>query len=210
MKTLVHPTYFPSIANMAVLVQEDVVWENYDNFQKQTYRNRCYVCTDQGKHMLNIPIKHVGGTHGRQLYKQVQLDYSTTWKKIHLKTLQTAYRTSPFFEFYEDDLLPVFKKKYDWLMDYNLATIAFLCEAIGIDFPQEKTESFELESTQFNDARHFVNAKKPVSYVQDSYTQVFDDRHGFVPNLSALDLLFNKGPESLEYLQNIKLPIKHV
>ena len=96
MKILLHPTYFPSIATFAAMVQHDVIWEACDNFQKQTYRNRCYISTDKGKHMLNIPIKHTGEKEGRQKYIDVRTENSYNWKKEHWRTLETAYRTSPF------------------------------------------------------------------------------------------------------------------
>ena len=108
MRLLLHPSYFPNIATFAAMIQNEVRWEVEDNYQKQTYRNRCYICTDKGRHLLNIPIKHVGGDQGRQKYKEVLVDNDYPWQRNHWRTLQTAYRTSPFFEFYEDDLAPVY------------------------------------------------------------------------------------------------------
>lgn len=190
---------------MSILAKQQVVWEVHDNFQKQTYRNRCYIATDQGRNMLNIPIKHVGGDQGRQQYKEVILDHSTPWQKIHWKTLQTAYRTSPFFEFYEDELAPLFEKGHKNLMDFNFATIKFLCESMAIEFPSVTTNGYARKIDQALDARILVNAKKELVFEQEPYIQVFGDRHGFLSDLSALDLLFNKGPESKAYLKTIQL-----
>ena len=205
MPTLLHPTYFPSIATMAVVVQYEVCWEVWDNYQKQTYRNRCYICTDQGRLMLNIPIKHVGGAQGRQLYREVKLDNSYPWQRLHWKTLQTAYRTSPFFEFFEEDLSPLYSEKHTYLLDFNLATIEIMCNCLDIDFPRNKTEEYEMEPGELNDGRFLVNAKKQLKLHSSPYIQVFNDRHGFVDNLSILDLLFNVGPSSTTYLKEFNL-----
>lgn len=202
MKTLLHPTYFPNIATFAVLVQNDIQWEVEDNYQKQTYRNRCYVCTDLGRHMLSIPIQHVGGDQGRQKYKEVLLDNSYPWQRQHWRTLQTAYRTSPFFEFYEDDIAPLYEQSFEKLLDFNLKTVQTLCDCIQIEIPDQKTVEYQTEPSDVRDSRFLVNAKRKFEMPQEPYVQVFDDRHGFVRNTSVLDLLFNEGTNALAYLQN--------
>lgn len=209
MPVLLHPTYFPNIQAFSVLVQQNVVWEVWDNYQKQTYRNRCYICTDRGKLMLNIPIRHVGGKHGRQLYRDVQLDHSTPWMRQHWRTLQTAYRTSPFFEYYEDELVFLYETKEKYLLDFNLKTISTSCELLQIPFPEEKTSSFVEDPDEISNGRFLVNAKMdmPESFVP--YTQVFGDRHGFIDNLSILDLLFNEGANALNYLQRQIVELKN-
>lgn len=209
MTLLMHPTYFPSIATFAALVQNEVQWEAHDNFQKQTYRNRCYIGTDKGKHMLNIPIKHVGGEEGRQKYIDVIMDNTYPWKKLHWKSLQTAYRTSPFFEFYEDDLKPLFEDDEDSLFDFNLKSIKIIGECLGIHVPTEMTDTYQINQTGVLDARFFVDAKKEKNFGLDTYAQVFEERHGFIPNLSILDLLFNEGTNALTYLKDQSLDITH-
>ena len=209
MKLLVHPTYFPSIATFCAIVQNDVVWEAHDNFQKQTYRNRCYICTDKGKHMLNIPIKHVGGDEGRQKYAEVEMDRSYDWKKLHWRTLETAYRTSPFFEFYEDDLKSLFEGEEKSLYQFNLKTIEAIGNCLGIQIPSEKTEEFQPNLSENLDARFLVEAKKKLRVQLEPYSQVFEDRHGFYPNLSVLDLLFNEGTNALSYLRQQPLDFLH-
>lgn len=203
MQTILHPVYFPNIATLSVLIKKEVTWEIHDNFQKQTYRNRCYICTDQGKHMLNIPIVHVGGSQGRQKYKDVKLDNSSNWQRQHWRTLQTAYRTSPFFEFYEDDLAPIFEKPHTHLFDLNLKTVAFLCSNLPLEMPKSTTSKYEIEITGKEDMRHLVKAKQNITLNQPEYNQVFGDRHGFVKNTSVLDLLFNEGPNTLNYLKQL-------
>lgn len=202
MNILLHPTYFPNIATFAVITQNDVQWEVEDNYQKQTYRNRCYVCTDLGRHMLSIPVQHVGGDQGRQKYNDVLLDNSYPWQRNHWRTLQTAYRTSPFFEFYEDDIAPLYEQSFEKLLDFNLKTIRTICDCLQIDMPEEKTTEYEVEPNDVQDSRILVNAKPRLEIRQEKYVQVFGDRHGFVKNASVLDLLFNEGTNALGYLQN--------
>lgn len=201
MKTLIHPAYFPNISTFATVLQNEAIWEIEDNYQKQTYRNRCYICTDQGKHLLSIPIQHVGGKEGRQKYKDVKLDNSYPWQRQHWRTLETAYRTSPYFEFYEDDLAPLFKKEQEFLLDFNLKTIETICDCLQLEMSTEKTSIYEKDAIDVFDARFLVNAKKKISFTQKEFTQVFADRHDFVENTSILDLLFNEGPNSVSYLK---------
>lgn len=208
MELLIHPTYFPSIATFAMLVQHEVVWEAHDNFQKQTYRNRCYICTDKGKHMLNIPIQHVGGEEGRQKYVDVRMDNSYGWKKIHWRTLETAYRTSPFFEFFEDDIKPLFEGKEESLFDFNMKTIEIIGGCLGIEIPKEKTTTYELQPSEVRDLRFLVNAKNEKDFGLELYPQVFEERHGFIANLSILDLLFNEGTQTLDYLKSQSINTK--
>jgi len=192
---------------MAGLVQNQVIWEVEDNYQKQTYRNRCYISTDQGKHLLSIPVKHVGGNQGRQKYKDVRLKNDYPWQRQHWRTLQTAYRTSPFFEYYEDEFAPLFENEYYFLLDFNLKTIQVICDCLQIESPHEHTLNYEIEAPRsFFDARDWVNCKKEkLAFEQKEYVQVFGDRHGFIKNTSILDLLFNEGTNALSYLRDINL-----
>ena len=205
MTLLLHPGYFPNIANFAAIVQNDICWEVMDNFQKQTYRNRCYICTDLGKHMLNIPIKHVGNRKGKQRFGDVKIDNDYPWQRQHWRTLETAYRTSPFFEFYEDDIAPLYHNTFHSLMDFNLKTIETVCECLQIKMPQDRTEVFEVEVTDKIDGRILINSKANFQFQQPEYVQVFEDRNDFIPNLSILDLLFNEGTNTLNYLKNLNI-----
>ncbi len=190
---------------MSVLVQQDVIWEVHDNFQKQTYRNRYHICTDQGLHKLSVPITHIGGENGRQKYRDVQIENGYRWQLQHWRTLQTAYRTSPFFEFYEDDLAPLFEKQFKFLLDFNWKSLDFLIGALQIKFRSERNSIYEKEFQKGEDHRHLVNAKKTAPFTFERYNQVFGDRHGFISNTSTLDILFNEGPHAIAYLKNQSL-----
>ena len=205
LKALIHPTSFPNIATMAMLVQQDVIWEVHDNFQKQTYRNRYHVCTDQGLHKLTIPITHVGGENGRQKYRDVQIENSYRWQLQHWRTLQTAYRTSPFFEFYEDELAPLFEKQFKFLLDFNWESIEFLMGTLQIEPCSERNAKYQREFQNGKDCRYLVNSKREPLFSFQRYNQVFGDRHGFISNTSTLDVLFNEGPNTIAYLKNQSL-----
>lgn len=206
MEVLLHPTYFPNSLSMACLAQGPVRWEACDNYQKQTYRNRCYICNDRGRQLLNIPIRHVGGSGGRQLFREVRIDNGYNWQRQHWRSLETAYRSAPFFEYYEADLQPLFERPFDHLLDLNLATIGVLCDLLGIEFPEAVTESYEESPATLRDGRFLVSAKAGPPMPMPHYPQVFEDRHGFIPDLSVLDLLFNEGTSASDYLQRLQLP----
>ncbi|WP_340157025.1 WbqC family protein [uncultured Maribacter sp.] len=198
---VIHPSYFPNILTFSYVLHEPTCWEVHDNYQKQTFRNRTYISNDRGKHILSIPIIHVGKEQGRQKCKDVLIDNSYPWQRQHWRTLQTAYRTSPFFEFYEDEIKQLYDQPYDKLLDYNLKTIETIFECLQMEMPKASTKEFEVSLSEHEDFRYLINAKLKHNLTIEPYTQVFGDRHGFIPNLSILDLLFNMGPNSIEYLQ---------
>lgn len=206
---LLHPVYFPNIATMAVLAQKECRWEVCDYYQKQTYRNRTYICTDQGKHLMSIPIKHVGGKQGKQFYRDVRTDNSYSWQRLHWRTLATAYRSSPFFEYFEDDLAPLFEDPPTFLLDFNLECIQTVCTLLGLSVPAMRTSKYELSPLEVADLRHLVNAKKTLPFDPPYYTQVFVEKHGFIPNVSILDLLFNEGMHAADYLRSLSLDFAH-
>ncbi len=207
MKTiLLHPTYFPSIEQMAYMAKADkVMWEFQDNYQKQTYRNRAYIAHSNGKLLLNIPIQHKRGE--RQKTKDVLAVAEFPWQSQHFKSLQIAYRTSPYFEFYEDDIEALLLKPVNNIAEHNLHIISVLNDLIGLDFESSKTNNYEQEPEGVVDLRFLVDAKRKSDFVPTPYIQVLEDAHGFLPNLSVLDLLFNEGPNTLNYLEQQTLPI---
>jgi len=198
---LVHPTYFPSIAHYVVFAKaETLVYEMEDNFQKQTYRNRTYIYGANGKLMLNVPVRHSKKSL-YQKYKEIQIANETAWQRLHWKSLESAYRTSPYFEYYEDELVPLFEKKYTYLMDLNFDTIQAINDCVQLDVQTSKTSMYEPTVTALQDYRKLVDVKKEPNHNFEAYTQVFDSKFGFLSNLSILDLLFNEGTNALTYLE---------
>ncbi|MBS9774004.1 MAG: WbqC family protein [Tenacibaculum sp.] len=198
------PTYFSPISQYSAIVNaNEIIFETQDNFQKQTYRNRCYIYGANGKQSLNIPIKHKGSSSGRKKTKDVLIENDFPWQKQHFKSLQTAYQSSPFFEFFEDDLLVIFNKKYKFLHDLNIDTFLFVADILDLPTNFKQTSSYEIETK--NDFRNLSIAKKGYTPEMATYTQMFDDKYGFLPNLSILDLLFMEGTNSLTFLEEIKI-----
>lgn len=203
MNILLHPTYFPSISHFTAMMKADkIIFEVEDNFQKQTNRNRMYIYSPNGLQLLNIPIKHSSNPH--QKFKDTKIEDAFDWQKQHFKSLEAAYRTSPFFEYFEDDIRPLFEKKHDFMMDLNFQAMEIVTECLGMEFNYEKTQEYFHEVNDIQDYRYLVNGKKDPSNFEP-YTQVFEEKHGFINNLSILDLLFNEGRYALEYLKNQKL-----
>lgn len=205
MKILLHPTYFPSISHFAAMMQNDsTVFEVEDNFQKQTNRNRTYIYSPNGIQLLNIPVKHSKIPH--QKTKDVRIENDFDWQKQHYKSLEAAYRSSPFFEFFEDDIQPFFQKKHVFLLDLNFETLelVFKCMRAKINYSITNEFLIESDATQILDFRFLVNGKKDTSNLQQ-YPQVFEEKYGFINNLTILDLLFNEGKFAVDYLKNQKL-----
>jgi len=204
MNILIHPTYFPSISQFAAMVQaESITFEMEDNFQKQTNRNRMYIYSPNGVQLLNIPVKHsLVGRH--QKTKDVRIEDAFDWQKQHFKSLEAAYRTSPFFEYFEDDLAPIFQKKHKFLMDLNFEALEIISSCLGFKFEYKKTAEYFHEAPDFSDFRPLANGKKDM-YEFKPYTQVFEEKHGYLNNLSILDLLFNEGRYAMDYLKKQEL-----
>jgi len=201
MDILLHPSYFPSISHFAAMAQADnITFEMEDNFQKQTNRNRTYIYSPNGVQLLNIPIKHSNLSH--QKTKDIKIEQEFDWQKQHFKSLEAAYRSSPFFEYFEDDLLPIFQKKHTFLMDLNLEVLEIVCKCLRmkLDF-DTTTEYFHEINEGTADFRYLINGKKDHS-VFEPYSQVFDDKYGFLNNLSVVDLLFNEGKFAMDYLKS--------
>jgi len=202
MALLLQPTFFaPIIQYAAIAFDQNVVFEKHDNFQKQTYRNRCYIYGANGKQLLSVPIQH-SKKNERQKTKDVMIDYTFSWEKNMIKSLESSYRSSPYFEFYEDDIMQIFEKKHRYLLDLNLHSHELMKDCLQLDQEFSFTDHYADSDENFQDYRFLANAKKMPAYNLQHYTQVFDDKYGFISNLSVLDLLFNEGTNALEYLES--------
>jgi len=195
---LITPTYFPSIAQYIALVNtKNATLEVCENYQKQSFRNSTFINTDQGKATLTVPVIY-SQKKGHILTKNIEIANEENWQKQHLKTLETAYNSSPFFEFYIDDLTPIFTEKFDNLLTLNLKTIAIINTLIELETTISKTKEYEM-NPKATDLRFLANRRKAKTYAFDKYTQVFGSE--FEANLSVLDLLFMEGPNALLYLE---------
>ncbi len=193
------PTYFSPIAQYSEILKADsIVFEMDDNYQKQSFRNRCYIYNGNGKQLLSIPVKHPV-KEGRKKTKDTLVENDFPWQDQHFKSLQTAYRVSPYFEFFEDDIAPLFEKKYKFLHDVNIDTFLFITDALQLNSNFSKTDKYNLEP-KIKDFRLLAERKHQPEKQVDKYVQMFDDKHGFIPNLSILDLLFMEGPNSISFL----------
>ncbi len=201
---IIQPTIFsPIIQYVAIANSDKIIFETEDNYQKQTYRNRYYIYGANGNQLLNIPILHLKSKE-RTKTKDIQIDQSFSWQKLHIKSLKTAYRSSPYFEFYEDELLYLLHKNYKYLRDLNFEAFQLIMSFLQLDSTFSITDEYQIEHETSLDFRKLVDAKGSKEYPFKIYTQVFDSKHGFISNLSILDLIFNEGPNALEYLENHK------
>lgn len=158
----------------------------------------------QGKSSLTVPV--VYSQKNRQRYENILISNDEKWQDLHWKSIQSAYSSSPFFEFYEHDLLPLFSEESTHLMDFNFKCLDAVLECLQHDVKIETTTKFELKPIEKRDYRYLVNHRKETEQPFQPYVQVFDDKHGFIPNLSILDLIFNEGPNALLYLEKQHLP----
>ena len=206
---LIHPTYFTSITQMVAYVQaEKVFFEADDNYQKQSYRNRVYIAHSNGKLLLNIPVKH--SQKGiRKKTNEVLVENSFPWQIQHWKSLESAYRTSPYFEYYEDELKPLFFKPVRSLFDFNLEAFDLICELLDISKRYKFTKEYFKKPSQL-DLRRLVNPKLDLDIKLESYFQVLNKENNFIANLSILDLLFSEGPNAVSYLENQKINFNQI
>ena len=232
MPNLLSTAYFPPVSYFAAMAQEmgglvlrtrgenntltpaTVYLEACENFQKQSYRNRCYFYGADGVQSLQVPIIHEGGTH-KQPISEIRIDWSKPWLLQHKRAIISAYRTSAYFEYYQDELFAILDSQIERLFDLNLALIRFFIEKTGIAVDLRMTEDYSRDCTELSerevaceDLREAIHPKRPNTILEDAdlkkpYFQVFAQKHGFQSDLSIMDLLFNEGPESILYLKKL-------
>jgi hypothetical protein len=200
---LLSTAYLPPIQYISkFLLGEPVSIERFENYQKQSYRNRCYIYGANGIQCLVIPVKK---NHGEKTaIGDIAIDYTCNWQKIHLKSIESAYRLSPFYEYYVDDLLEIFNEKVPFLFDWNLRLLETILPLLCIENHPEVTLQWEPITSRNGDYRQHLHPKKRLNIVDSfqpvPYQQVFQERFGFIPNLSIIDLLFNEGSVSRDIL----------
>jgi len=197
--------YFPPISYFSYLIKGNILIETKEHFVKQTIRNRCTILGANGA--LNLLLPRTKPSQ-RQPFDQDVVHEEMDWRKLHWRSLDSAYRSSPFFEYYEDELQPFFNLTEDNILALNLKSIQLVCSILEIPFKHEITTEYKSE---FNglDLREAWNKipyrEQNIVENYPSYIQVFADRHPFVQDLSILDLLFCVGPKAIDYLQNLHL-----
>ncbi len=199
--------YLPPVQYMAHMVAADsVMLEMHDNYVKQTYRNRCDIMGANGVIALTVPV-----AKGRRLKvktKDLEIAYDERWQALHWRSIVSAYNSSPFFEYYAADFEPFYTKKYRWLFDFNLELLKVILNALDITIPIVTTHDYiTKDARNIHDFREIIHPKKDVELEDPgfkalTYRQVFNERFPFVPNLSVIDLIFNKGPEAIDYLED--------
>jgi hypothetical protein len=204
MPVLLTTAYFPPVSYMAEVLRADaIVIEAFETYPKQTCRNHCVIQGPNGRQVLSIPVSRVNGNH--TMTRDVTLSAHAPWQKTHWRSIQTAYSNSPFFLYYQDEIARIFEKKYGYLLDLNMDIMQVLLKLLRVTRRLGLSSAYEKTPAEMSDLRTVSRGKSPGNpFSQPPYIQVFEARHGFMPGLSVLDVLFNLGPESVFYLENVK------
>lgn len=205
MKVLLTSAYLAPVQYYAwMLAADEVLLEQHDHYMKQTYRNRCTIAAADGPLSLTVPI--IKPESDKCPMKDIRISDHGNWRHLHWNALKSAYRMSPFWEYYEDDFRPFYEQKWEFLMDYNQALQEKVCELIDFTPNITRTEAFLSPSeAEIQDLRDVIHPKRDIAadgkFQVVPYYQVFKERQGFLPNMSIMDLLMNMGPESLLILK---------
>lgn len=176
----------------------DFVIEKHEHFPKQTYRNRANICSPDGLLTLVVPV--VKGSKMHTPIKDVKISYDFDWQRLHWMSLQACYRRSAYFEYYEDEFAIFYEMKEPYLFDYNEKLLQILLKLLKIKAAINYTHAYEADYLNLKDFRQSIHPKKDTGYLPKTYYQLFEERQGFLKNLSIVDLLFNQGPQALNYL----------
>ena len=200
-KPLLPTAYLGPIIYYAILLQKpNCKIEYYEHFIKQSIRNRCEIYSSNGKLRLTIPKQRKGSS--KRIITKIKISYQEKWQKEHWNAIISSYNSSPFFQYYQDEIKPLFEKKERYLIDFNNKLQQVILKILQVDIKYEASTKYN-HSGDFSDLRNYkfnnLNIKK--------YDQVFMEKYGFIGNLSILDLIFNLGPESADYLKNINMKI---
>ncbi len=206
MNQILLPTsYLASIEYFVHILRADKIWiEIFETYPKQTCRNRCRIYTANGPLDLSIPVSKVNGNH--TFTKDIAINNTEAWQKKHWRAIESAYNASPFFLYYKDEMEEYYNKGYDSLLEFNQQLLEKTLQIIGIDKKLYFTNDFEKSLDNISDLRtQFNPQKESPPMLIPRYFQVFENKFGFIPNLSIIDLLFSEGPNTLNFLDQIKL-----
>lgn len=194
--------YLPPVSFFKLMVgARQVLIEQFDNYHKQTYRNRCVIATSNGAQALTVPV--VRPDTPKQHMRDIRISDHGNWRHLHWNALASAYMNSPFFMYYEDDFRQIFERRQTFLVDFNMELLSVVSELTGLKTTFSLTESYTDSSdpAEVADFRGMADPESGPAMELKPYYQVFAQKLGFIPNLSIADLLFNLGPESLAYLK---------
>lgn len=195
-------SYFGPIEEFVYLAQNNTVtYDSKEHFVKQSYRNRCIIYGANGLLRLTVPL--VLKSREKTAMENIKISYAENWQSHHWKSIKSAYKNSPFFDHYEELLLPLFLEEFDTLKNLNLKVLSSVKKCLQMNCETLLNQEFKAYTD--NDLRLNIHPKKEPKLQLPRYIQVFEERHGFHQNLSILDLIFNEGPSALIYLQNIKV-----
>lgn len=210
LKVLLSTAYLPPVHWFAALLAGwEVMLESHETYARQTYRNRCEIATANGKLSLTIPVIKIQGNHTPTT--RVIISYQTRWTAVHWGAITSAYTHSPFFLYYRDDLELFYHQPYHNLFTFNLELIQTILRWLKMNISLQLTDRFEKNPSEGIDLRFLISPKRPFPYINfPHYHQVFAERHGFIPGLSIIDLIFNEGPGAVQILQCMAHDLKAV
>ena len=210
MNVLLVTSYWPNLHYFFYVLNASIIQiEQFDNYSKQSYRNRTQILSANGILNLSIPIKK---NKSEKVVNSIEISYKEDWQKNHWRAITSAYKNSPYFDFFEEDLKVFYSNKYNLLIDYNLDQLKFIIKVLKQKKNIQLTKQYESNPESVIDLRTIIHPKQ--SYLSDklvankldqSYYQTFENKISFTPNLSILDLLFNKGLHTIDYLKSIDL-----
>jgi hypothetical protein len=192
---LLSTAYLPNIQYLKhVLQAQTIVLEKHEHFVKQTYRSRCNLVNANGLISLSIPLLKQSD---KELICEKKISYAENWQQQHWRTIVSAYKNSPYFEFFEHEFKPFYETKHEFLFDFNLALLNTILNLLRVKKNIEFTNQYQIEVLNNTDLRHLVNLNSNHNYTETPYKQVFYTKQQFTNNLSCLDAIFNIGLDTL-------------
>jgi hypothetical protein len=198
-KILVSTAYLPPAEYFSLISHADeVLIEREENYLKQSYRNRCYILSAHGLQLLSVPV-YLGSQHKIPL-KEIRIDYTKRWQQVHLRAITASYNSSPYFQFYFENIEKIISKRTSFLIDLNRELTESVLKMLKMKIKLSYTTDFEPVEEAGYDFRYRISPKKSSQFILKEYLQVFSAGNGFVQGLSIIDLIFNMGPEAVDYL----------